>query len=205
MSSVFAWGATLVGAATGLLLVIVGGVYFALDPARYRTGFIKLVPPRLQPHVAGALDEASEKLGLWLTAQFIAMLLVGVLTGASLYLIGLPSALALALIAGFAEFIPIAGPILAAIPALMIAAAVSWEMVFWVLGVIVVIQQVENNIIMPLLVGRSVDIAPGVALFAIVAIGMVFGPLGLLFGFPLTVVIDALVRRLYVHDALGSG
>jgi predicted PurR-regulated permease PerM len=190
--------------ATGLLLVIVGGVYFALDPDRYRAGFIKLVPPRLQSNVSVAWDEAGEALGHWLIAQLIAMLLVGVFTGMSLWLIGLPSAFALGLIAGFAEFIPIAGPILAAIPALIIAASMSWDMVFWVLGVIVIIQQVESNIIMPLLVGRTVDIAPGVALFAIVAMGMIFGALGLVFGFPLTVAIDVLIRRLYVHDTLGE-
>jgi len=204
ISSVFAWGATLIDAATGLLLVIVGGVYLALDPARYKTGLIKLIPPRLHANVTVAWDEAGEALGHWLMAQLMAMLLVGLLTGAALWLIGLPSALALGAIAGFAEFIPIAGPVLAAIPALIIAASVSWDMVLWVLGLIVLIQQVESNLIMPLLVGRTVDIAPAVALFAIVAIGMVFGPLGLVFGFPLTVVIDVLVRRLYVHDALGE-
>jgi predicted PurR-regulated permease PerM len=204
ISSAIAWGTTLVGVATGLLLVIVGGVYFALDPDRYRAGFIKLVPPRLQSNVSVAWDEAGEALGHWLIAQLIAMLLVGVFTGMSLWLIGLPSAFALGLIAGFAEFIPIAGPILAAIPALIIAASMSWDMVFWVLGVIVIIQQVESNIIMPLLVGRTVDIAPGVALFAIVAMGMIFGALGLVFGFPLTVAIDVLIRRLYVHDTLGE-
>jgi predicted PurR-regulated permease PerM len=201
---VFAWGATLLGAATGLLLVVVGGVYLALDPARYRTGFLKLIPARLKSHVKIALDEAGEALGQWLVAQLMAMLLVGALTGVGLWLIGLPSALALGVIAGFAEFIPIAGPVLAAIPALMIAAAVGWETVLWVLALIVIIQQVESNIFMPLLVGRSVDIAPAVALFGIVAIGMIFGPLGLVFGFPLTVVIDVLVRRLYVHDTLGQ-
>ena len=65
-------------------------------------------------------------------------------------------------------------------------------------------QQLESNIITPLIIGRTVAVAPAVALFAIVSIGVLFGPLGLLFGFPLAIVIDVAVRRLYVADALGE-
>jgi predicted PurR-regulated permease PerM len=74
----------------------------------------------------------------------------------------------------------------------------------WALAIIVIVQQLESNLITPLIVGQTVAVAPAVALFAIVAIGMLFGPLGLLFGFPLAVVIDIAVRRLYVADTLGK-
>jgi predicted PurR-regulated permease PerM len=74
----------------------------------------------------------------------------------------------------------------------------------WTIGIIIVVQQVESNLITPLIIGRSVSVAPGVALFAIVAMGVLFGPLGLLFGFPLALVADVAVRRLYVSDTLGE-
>jgi predicted PurR-regulated permease PerM len=70
--------------------------------------------------------------------------------------------------------------------------------------VLVVVQQVESNLIMPLIADRMVSIAPAVGLFAVVAMGVLFGPLGLLLGFPLAIVFDVAVRRLYVRDTLGQ-
>ena len=116
----------------------------------------------------------------------------------------MPSALALGFIAGLAEFVPIIGPILAAIPILLIASAQDLQTALLALGVVVAVQQVESNFIAPLIVSRMVSIAPAVGLFAVVAMGVLLGPLGLLLGFPLAIVIDIAVRRLYVHDTLGE-
>lgn len=78
------------------------------------------------------------------------------------------------------------------------------EMVAWTLGLFVVGQQIESNIIMPLVSGRTVKLPPAVGLLAVVAIGILFGPLGLLLGYPLAIVVDVAVRRLYVRDTLGE-
>ena len=201
---VVAWSTTLLGVATGLLLVIFGGIYLALDPAMYRIGLLKLIPPPVQANVAAALDDAGEALRRWLGAQVLAMILVGTLTGIGFWLIGLPSPLALGLVAGLAEFVPIVGPLAAAIPALLLAAVQGWQSMLWAVGVIIVVQQLENNVIAPLVVGRSVAVAPAVALYAIISMGVLLGPLGLLFGFPLAIVFDVAVRRLYIHDTLGE-
>ena len=114
------------------------------------------------------------------------------------------AAFALGFIAGIAEFVPIIGPILAAIPALLIASSQDLQTVLLALAVLVVVQQVESNLIMPLIADRMVSIAPAVGLFAVVAMGVLFGPLGLLLGFPLAIVFDVAVRRLYVRDTLGQ-
>ena len=66
-----------------------------------------------------------------------------------------------------------------------------------------IVQQVESNLITPLIADRMVSIAPAVGLFAVVAMGVLFGPLGLLLGFPLAIVFDVAIRRLYVRDTLG--
>ena len=116
----------------------------------------------------------------------------------------MPSAFALGFIVGIAEFVPIIGPILAAIPALLIASSQDLQTVLLALAVLVVVQQVESNLIMPLIADRMVSIAPAVGLFAVVAMGVLFGPLGLLLGFPLAIVFDVAVRRLYVRDTLGQ-
>jgi predicted PurR-regulated permease PerM len=187
-----------------LVLVLFGGLYLAIDPGLYRAGLIKLVPPSVQPNIQAALDDAGEALRRWLGAQMTAMVLVGTLTGTGFWLVGLPSPVALGVIMGLAEFIPFVGPIVAAIAALLLAAAQDWNAMLWALGVIIVVQQLESNVIMPLVVGSTVAIAPAVALFAIVCMGVLFGPLGLLFGFPLAIVFDIAVRRLYVLDTLGE-
>ncbi len=203
-SRVIAWSTTIAGALASLLLVVFGGIYLAIDPRIYRDGLVKLVPPPIQPNVTATLDDAGEALRRWLKGQVLAMLLVGLFTGLGLWLIGVPSALALGVIAGLAEFVPLVGPILAAIPALLIAGTQDQQTVLLALAVLVIVQQVESNLIMPLIADRMVSIAPAVGLFAVVAMGVVFGPLGLLLGFPLAIVFDVAVRRLYVRDTLGE-
>lgn len=204
LAGALTWGAAIAGSIATLVLIVVAGIYIAIDPGVYRRGFIMLFPKRVQPQIGETLDDAGAALRLWLGAQLLAMVMVGVLTGAGLAIIGVPSALGLGFIAGVLEFIPYLGPILSAIPALLLASTVSWELVLWTLGLFVIIQQVENNIILPLVSGRAVDLPPAVGLIAVVAIGILFGPLGLLFAYPLAIIIDVAVRRLYVRGALGA-
>jgi predicted PurR-regulated permease PerM len=203
-SRVIAWSSTVAGALASFALVIFAGIYLAIDPALYRDGLVKLMPPSVQPNVRATLDDAGEALRRWLAGQLIAMLVVGGLTGVGLWLVGIKSAFALGLIAGLAEFVPIIGPVLAALPVILIASTQDWQTVVLAIGVIVVVQQLESNLIMPLIADRMVSIAPAVGLFAVVAMGVMFGPLGLLLGFPLTIFFDIAIRRLYVRDTLGE-
>jgi predicted PurR-regulated permease PerM len=198
------FGLTLLGAIGNLLLVIVAGVFLAADPALYRLGLIKLFPPSQHERVEGAVDASGVALRLWLKGQLIAMALVGALTGTALWMIGLPSPLALGLIAALGEFVPFIGPILAALPALVIAGSQSTEMLLWTTGAFVVIQQVESNLIAPLVQHRTVELPPVLSLFAVLAFGVVFGPVGLLLAVPLLVVAYVLVKKLYVRETLGE-
>jgi predicted PurR-regulated permease PerM len=200
----FSWGTTIFGAAAALIVLIVAGIYMAINPDVYRNGFVMLFPKQHQQQIRATLDDAGEALRLWLGGQLIAMVMVGALVAIGLALVGVSSALALGLIAGVTEFIPIVGPVIGAIPALLLASTQSWQTVLWTLGVFVVVQQTESNIIMPLVTGRVVAVPPAVGLFAVVAIGVLFGPLGLLLGYPLAIVVDTAVRRLYVRDTLGE-
>jgi predicted PurR-regulated permease PerM len=131
------------------------------------------------------------------------MVMVGVLIAVGALFIGIPSPLALGLIFGLTEFVPVIGPIAGAVPVLLVAGGQSWEMLLWALGLVLLVQQVESNLIIPLLSGRAVQLPPAVV-FAVVAMGVVFGPLGLVLGYPLAVVCDVTIRRLYVRQALGE-
>lgn len=198
------WGTTAIAALVSLLLVVVGGIYMAGNPTPYREGLIALSPPAWHARFRETLDDAGTALQLWLRAQLLAMLIVGVLVGGGAWLLGIPSSIALGLIYGLLEFVPLLGPIVGAIPILLVAAGQSWELALWALGLVVVVQQVEGNVIMPLVSGRAVQLPPAVALFAVVAFGVAFGPLGLVLGYPLAVVADVAIRRLYVREILGE-
>jgi predicted PurR-regulated permease PerM len=204
LAGALSWGKAVAGSIATLVLIVIAGIYIAINPEVYRNGLIKLFPKRVQPQVSDTLNDAGAALRLWLGAQLIAMIMVGVLIGAGLAVIGVPSALGLGFVAGVLEFIPYLGPILSAIPALLIASTQSWEMTGWTLLLFLIVQQVENNIILPLITGRAVDLPPAVGLLAVVAIGILFGPLGLLLAYPLAIVIDVAVRRLYVREMLGE-
>ena len=184
------------------LLVIVGGIYLAAQPDLYRTGLLKLVPARGRELAAEALDASGRALHLWLLGRLVSMAAVGVLTWLGLILIGVPSALTLALLAALLEFVPFIGPIVAALPAVLLAFAAGPDKALWTALLFVAIQQLEGNVIEPLVQQRAVDLPPALLLFAVVAGGLVFGVVGILFAAPLTVVLYVLVKRLYVREAL---
>jgi predicted PurR-regulated permease PerM len=199
-----AFGLTFLGALADSLVVLVAGVFLAADPDLYKRGLVKLFPPSQHGRAEGALDASGTALGLWLKGQLLAMAIVGVMTGTALWLIGLPSPIALGLIAAIGEFIPFLGPILAALPALVIAGSQSTEMLLWTAGAFVVIQQIESNLITPIIQREAVSLPPALALLSVLAFGVVFGPLGLILAVPLTVVAYVLVKKLYVRETLGE-
>jgi predicted PurR-regulated permease PerM len=204
VSRAFAWSTSVLGAMASIALVIFGGIYLAADPAIYRDGLIKLFPPAVHANVTSTLDDIGDALQAWLRGQLVAMVLVGAMTGVGLWLIGVPNAIALGLIVGLADFVPYIGPIAATIPILLSASTQDTQTLLWACIVIVAVQQIESNIIMPLVAKQAVSMAPVVGLFSLVALGVLFGPLGLLLGFPLAIAIDIAIRRLYILDGLGE-
>lgn len=196
------WSMSLGGALFSLALVTVGGFYLALDPHSYREGFIKLVPPSFHANANATLDDIGEALHRWVGGQLVAMVIIGVMTGIGLWLAGVPSPLALGLIAGLSNFVPYIGALFAAAVTLVIASAQGWETLLWASAVMFIVQQIESNVVTPVVVGGAVSLSPVTGLFAIVAMAVLFGPLGVLFGFPLAIVADIAIRRLYIRDAL---
>lgn len=187
-------------AATNLLLMLFGGLYLAAQPRLYMSGLLSLVPPARRKRADRLARAIAEALRHWLVGQLIAMLLVGVLTTTGLLLLGVPSALALGIVAGVAEFVPIVGPILALVPALILALQQSTSTALYVGLLYLIIQQVESYVITPLVQRAVVRVPPVIVLFALLAFGTVFGPLGLLFATPLAVAILVGVKALYVDD-----
>ncbi|MET1024036.1 MAG: AI-2E family transporter [Pseudoxanthomonas sp.] len=208
VSTVAARAGALAMSATGgianLFLVLVGGIYLAAQPRLYRTGLLKLLPLRARPAVDDALDASGYALRAWLGGQLVAMAVVGLLTGLGLWALGVPVALGLGIITALLDFVPIVGPILAAVPAILLGFTVSPEIALATLGLFVVVQQIEGHVLQPLIQQRAVDLPPALLLFSLFGIGALLGPPGVLLAAPLTVVLYVLVKRLYVVEALGT-
>ncbi len=200
-----AFGRFILSLGSGLadvLVVLAAGIFLAAQPGFYLAGAIKLVPAGKRPLVGEAMDESERALRLWLKGQLMAMVVVGLLVGLGLWALGMPSALALGLLAGVLEFIPFAGPVIAAIPAILLALAVSPDMALWVLLLYFAVQQFEGYVLTPLVQQYAVDLPGVILLFSLLAFGTLFGTLGLVLAAPLTVVAYVLVKRLYVIEAL---
>jgi predicted PurR-regulated permease PerM len=205
--SLSGFGRTLLSIGSGLadlLVVIFAGIYLATQPNFYRTGLIKLIPPLRRKIAAEAILESERALRLWLKGQAMAMVVVGLLTGFGLWWLGMPSAFTLGLLAGVLEFIPFAGPIIAAVPAILLALAVSPELTLWVLLLYVAVQQFEGNLLTPLVQQYAVDLPGAVLLFSLIGFGSLFGTLGIILAAPLAVVSMVLVKRLYIIEALDT-
>lgn len=184
------------------VLVLVAGGFLAAQPELYRRGALKLVPPEQRGLVGETLDDAGAALNQWLLGQLISMTIVGTLTGLGLWYIGIPAPLALGLVAALAEFVPIVGPIIGAVPAVLLAASIDPATVAWTVGLFAVVQQLESNMITPLIQHRMVSLPPVVTVFAVLCFGLLFGPLGLVLAAPLAVVTYVLVTRLYIRELL---
>jgi predicted PurR-regulated permease PerM len=148
------------------------------------------------------MTSVGQALGRWAGGQIMAMIGVGTLSGLAFWAIGLPSPLALGIIAGLTNFIPLLGPILGATPALLFALAIDPVTALWTVGAVIVIQQVEGNVLTPLLQQQAVSLPPAATVFALVVFGVLFGWLGIVLAVPLAVAVMVLVEKLWVKQAL---
>jgi predicted PurR-regulated permease PerM len=195
---------TVFGAVADALLVFVVGLFLAADPSLYRRGLARLVTPARRSRAFEVLDVLGKALRRWLLGQFVAMACVGAITAAGLMLIGVPLALALGLLAGLLNFIPYLGPILSAIPAILIAFAQSPGDALNTVLLFVFIQNIEGYVLTPMLQKRAAALPPALTILTVVALGTLFGIYGVLFATPLLLAIMVLVEMLYVEDVLGD-
>lgn len=195
---------TVASALASLGLVAFGAVYFALDPALYRRGVCLLFPKRLRGEADAVLIHVGTAVKLWLAGQLISMTIVGILTTAGLWLLGVESALALGFLSGVLDFVPVVGPVAAALPAIAVAFSHGTSTALWVALLYVGVQQAEASVITPLAQRRTMDLPPALTIFTIVVFGSLFGAVGALLAAPLTAATYVAVGRIWVRDVIGD-
>jgi len=191
-------------AAAAAVIVLFAGLYLAFHPATYVGGLLHLMPLRARPRAAQVLSSCGEALNRWLLGQLVSMLLVGLTVGLGLWWVGTPSPVALGILAGLAQFVPVVGPMAATLPGLIVAAGAGSETLAWTAAVYLGASQFEANVVTPLLLRQMVELPMAVTLFAVLAMGVLLGPLGVLFATPLAVIAYVVIREVYVQDLLGD-
>lgn len=186
------------------VLTVALALFLAYDPGQYFRGLLLLVPREREPAVREVSMAVVMALRGWMLGTLGAMSLIGVLTGLGLFLLGIDIWFALAVLAFFGEFIPFLGPVLTAIPGVIAGLADSPSKAVWVIVVYVVVQQVESNLIQPLIMRWAVKIRPALLLLWQLAFITGFGLLGLLVSSPLLAAVQAGILRGYVGRVLGK-
>lgn len=190
------------GAIAGVIIVVFIALYVAVEPGLYRAGVVHLIPRSKRDKADELLDTLAHVLRSWLVARLIAMVLIGATTALGLLVLRVEAALALGLIAALFEFIPFFGPILSAIPAIGIALAESPGKAVAVAILYLIIQQLEGNLVTPLILEKRLEIPPVLTIVTVGALGVVFGVLGMLIAEPLLAAVLVTTKILYVRDQL---
>jgi predicted PurR-regulated permease PerM len=182
-----------------LAAVVVVAAFLAASPGAYQSGLVRLLAPPLRPAAWEGLRAAGKGLRGFLWAKGIGMSLVGFAIGLGLWLLGVPYAAVLGLIAGLCEFVPYIGWLVAAAPALLVALTQDVPTMLWVAGLYVAVQAVQSNLGEPLLEQEGSGLPPVLTLAAQLLMGVLFGVAGVILATPLAAVIYVVVRRLYVE------
>jgi predicted PurR-regulated permease PerM len=140
----------------------------------------------------------------WVVGTLISMTAVGVLTAIGLLIIGLDTWLVLSVIAFFGELVPYAGPFLAAVPGVAAGLTQGFATGLWTLVVYIAVQQVEGNLLMPIVMKHAVDIPPALLLCWHILLTLSLGPLAIFIATPLLAVILVTLEHFYVHKTLGK-
>lgn len=194
-------GGMLNGLGTFFVIVVIG-LFLALSPNTYTQSAIALIPKRHKPQANYLLKNSYEALEQWLLGQLVVMAFVGLSVGIGLWLLDIPFALALGVLAFVLDFVPVIGPWVSAVPILVLTLVVSPDSLIWVIVMIVVIQQLESYVVAPLVQKKLIDLPPVALFLSQIIMGTLTGILGIAMATPLMVMAIVWVQVIYIKFCL---
>lgn len=182
----------------GIITVLVFTFFLLSDTAYFKKTFLRLVPVSSRDKVHRLLTTIAEKAGAYARGQLMVMTATGILTGLGLYFLGVPYALTLGLITFLLDIIPILGPFIAAGFGIFVALAHDPMLALWTALLYLAVQQIENNFLSPMILGKSVGLNSFWILFSIFAGGSLFGIVGVILAVPITAALGLLIEEFYI-------
>lgn len=197
VSSVFSGVAGFFGGVVSFFVVLVITFYMTIEESAIKRVLTHVLPDKYQPFTLQLINKIQRKIGDWLKGQLILSLILGVLVYVGLLILGVNYALILGVVAAFGEFIPYLGPVLAAIPAVFLAFTQSPLKALFVLIFYIIIQQIENQILVPKVMQKAVGLNPIVSIVALLIGAKVAGLVGVVLAIPVATAISVVVKEFW--------
>jgi predicted PurR-regulated permease PerM len=186
---------TFIGGVAAFITVIILTAYFLIDEKIYSSFLEKALPAEKNREVRGLFSKISQKVGDWLRGQLILGLIIGVIVYIGLSIIGVKYALILAVIAGILEIVPILGPIISGTLAALVALSVSPVIALITVAFYILLQQFENNILVPKIMNRAIGLPASIIILAVLIGGNLLGIIGALIAVPISSVIFVVLQE----------
>jgi predicted PurR-regulated permease PerM len=199
-TNIFATTRGFISGFTAFLTVLVLTLYLLLDEDGIKKFFVALLPVKQKTQLTNIANKVGEGLGNWLRGQLLLGLMIGILVYIGLSLMGIPYALTLALLAGVLEIIPIIGPIISAIPAILIALAISPTTALVVTIFYILVQELENKLLVPKVMQKTVGLHPVTIIIVLLIGAKLMGTLGILLAVPVTSMIYIILKEWSVNS-----
>jgi predicted PurR-regulated permease PerM len=200
ISTIFSTVRNVAGGVFGVITLLLLTFYMLVDSRELFSAFVRLFPKRDRARVATISNTVTLKVSAWLGGQLFLSIIIGATSALGLWLMGVPYFYVLALISAIGEMIPMVGPILSAIPAILVAATVSPGLAAGVAVFFIVQQQVENTILVPKIMGRQVGLSPVTVIIALGMGGALLGVVGAILSLPTAAIVQVLFEELVARD-----
>ncbi len=191
------------GSILSFIVVLIVAMYMIIEDHAIKRALQSVIPERYSERISTIVSDIQGSIGLWLRGQLILMLIIGIFSYVGLLILGVNNALALALFAGIMEAVPTLGPIVGSIPAIILAFAQSPVKALFVMIFYIIIQQLENNLIVPQVMRRTTGVNPIVSLIALLIGAKVGGITGVLLAIPTVTALKVIAD--HVSEAHRSG
>ncbi|MEK9129915.1 MAG: AI-2E family transporter [Patescibacteria group bacterium] len=182
------------GGAITFISVLIIVFYLLLEVKAIKKIIRDVIPEKFHSFIIQFFSQAQNKISLWSRGQLILCLAIGILSYIGLLILGVKYALLLALIAGICECIPYLGPILGSIPAIFLAFTQSPLTALLVIILYVIIQQLENHLLVPKIMGNVVGLNPVLVIIVVLVGGKLYGPVGMLLAIPIATTLFILIK-----------
>lgn len=188
------------GGLISFLIVLVLTFYMVVEEDSLRRSLKSIVPSAYHSYLTGLFGRVQDKMGLWLRGEIILMVVVGLFSYVGLLILDVDYALILGILAGFAELIPYAGPVIAAIPAVILAFTQAPIKALFVIVLYFAIQQLENHLLVPKVMQRAVGLNPIISIVSLLVGAQLFGVLGAILAIPVATALSVVFNDLFEEE-----